>query len=239
MKWTQQYVAMIKKADIRIDGKYVLSVDSHGQVGSRALEILRQAVSRKACVPVTCLAVWQKIFRLRKRKSGKKAKQDTPEKHVEQDTREPCRLHSRSSSPEMPTLLRRLLPDKRSRSPTPPLPRSSTPPLPRSLTPPPPSPPPRSFTPPLPQASAEDDNELSQYEKNRLATIARNNAMMSALGIGMPSATTAVVKRTYNKKPKNPETVHQSPRISERTCGRKVDYTEIADDFDDGDKSRK
>lgn len=296
MKWTAEYVDMIKKADIKIHDKHVLSVDRHGKVGSRALEKLRQAVSDKAHVDVTCLAVWQKIKRLRKRKSQKKAKQDTPEKHVQEDIPEPGRLHSRLPSPEMPTLRFKM---QRERSPTPPMtstaailaqaPPPQPPPLaqkpmrlwvpspPASVSsenyppalalpartaipmfvkglparavnkhlmgtswdyfppPPPPQMPQASIQvlpePPPPQASAED--EISQYEKNRLATIARNNAMMFALGIGIPSATLPVVKRSYNKKPKVPKAERGRPRTSERTCGRVVDYTEVAENFDD------
>lgn len=230
MKWTAEYVDMIEKADIKIDDKYVLWVKNHGKVGSRALETLTQAVSKKVRKPVTYLAVWQKIFRLRNRKSQKKAKQDTPERHVEQDTRKLSQMHSRPPSPEMPTLSHRLLQGKRSRSPTPPPPQQQQMPLPSIQVLP---------QPPPPQASAEDDNGISQYEKDRLATIARNNAIMSALGIGMPSATLPVVKRPYNKKPKVRKADRGCPRASERNCGLRVDYTEVPENFDDGDKSRK
>lgn len=159
MKWTAEYVNMIKKADIKIHDKHVLSVDRHGKVGSRALEQLRQILSDKARVDVTCLAVWQKIKRLRKRKSQKKAKQHTPEKHVQQDTPEPGRLHSRSPSPEMPTFLYRLLQNKRSRSPTPPM--TSTAAI--LAQAPPPQPPPLAQKPmrlwvPSPPASPSSEN---------------------------------------------------------------------------------
>jgi hypothetical protein len=105
----------------------------------------------------------------------------------------------------------------------------------RAPTPPPPSiqlwppqPPPQAST-----ESPEDEKGLSQYEKNRLAKIASNNAMMEALGIFKPKAA-APSKRTYNKRPKDPD-AEPAPRRpkSARTAGVVVNYTDVDENYVD------
>lgn len=78
MQWKVECEDMVKKADIIIDGRYVLYLIGSGKerVGSDALKTLTQEVGAKSGnTGLTCCSVWQKCSRLRKIRE--KLEQDT------------------------------------------------------------------------------------------------------------------------------------------------------------------
>lgn len=199
---------MVIAADIVVNRQrviYPIGRHDNGTLrGSPALKALVEALRVESHFDVSVLAVWQQCRTLRNRKS----------KRLERET-DNTASPEQPASPEMPSLLLQ----KKLRSPSPEMPAPA---------------PPQQEEEQLSEAGVQepldeeekDEEGMSKYERDRLARIASNKALMFACGI-MSFTNTAEKKDVVKKKSKEKEKVEVAPsRFSERPKP-KCTYTEI------------